>query len=103
VISNNPEQYISAFWSNYAKAMLPLPLNAMVRTATHGLLPIAATALPRWNGNRERTKDAEQELERILNPHTPSTEQDARASLFVIRLPQLDTAKPALDAGKPNR
>ena len=83
--------------------MLPLPLNAMVRTATHGLLPIAATALPRWNGNRERTKDAEQELERILNPHTPSAEQDARASLFVIRLPQLDATKSAPDAGKPNR
>jgi hypothetical protein len=83
--------------------MLPLPLNAMVRTATHGLLPIATTAaLPRWNGNRERTKDAEQELERILNPHTPSAEQDARASLFVIRLPQLDAAKLAPDAGKPN-
>jgi hypothetical protein len=83
--------------------MLPLPLNAMVRTAAHGLLPIATAALPRWNGNRERTKDAEQELERILNPHTPSAEPDSRASLFVIRLPQLDTTKPAPDAGQPTR
>jgi hypothetical protein len=84
--------------------MLPLPLNAMVvRAATNGLLPIAAAALPRWNGNRERAKDAEQELERILNPHTPSAEPDARTFLFVIRLPPLDTTNPAPDAGKSNR
>ncbi len=85
--------------------MLPLPLNAMVvRAATNGFLPIATAAFPRWNGNRERAKDAEQELERILNPHTLSAEPDSRASPFVIRLPQLDTtADPAPDAGKSNR
>ena len=78
--------------------MLPLPLNAMVRTATNGLLPIAAAALPRWN-RREGAKDAE--LERILNPQTPSTEPDPRTPSFVIRLPQLDATNPY--AGKPNR
>jgi hypothetical protein len=77
--------YISPKFGSRTKAMLPLPLNAMVRTATNGFLPIVAAALPRWSGNRERTKDAEQELERILNPQTPSAEPDSRTPSSVSR------------------
>jgi len=54
--------------------MLPIPLNAMVRTTAAGLvLPtITAAVLPRLNC--KDPKGAEQELERILNPHTSRDE-----------------------------
>jgi hypothetical protein len=50
--------------------MLPIPLNTMLRAVTSAsvLPPIAAT-LPRLNCKSQR---GEQELEKMLNPHTPT-------------------------------